>query len=171
MTHTNVAHNFNETTSIINNCSGNTPYPYHTYGIVDTGATQKYIKFNTACTIKVKVEMRLQFLPPYDTTIQATYRNELQLISLLATRAKTAHIFLYLQPGALISIGHLFDDGLMASFMAIHLKAEKQVKLVLEGSHNGISGMWHVNLYYNTHTVPTPPGPSDYDLLVDRNNP
>ena len=73
----------------------------------------------------------------------------------MSIRSKTSHIFPHLQSGSLISIGKLYDDGCTSTFTATNMTVKKQGELVLEGTRNGLTGMWHVQLT-PPHPITTP---------------
>ena len=95
--------------------------------------------------------MAPKFLLLDGSLVLETHKEDLNLISLLTTRYKTEHIFHHLKYEALISIGHIFDDGCTATLIATHL--------------NGSPGRWKVNLSDNSHTNPTPPRSSANNIL------
>ena len=79
-----------------------------------------------SCVNKVKTQQRPQVIFKDGNIMQATHKAELNLIPLLSTRAKTAHILPHIQSGELISIGKLCDDGCTATFTDTHKKVEKK---------------------------------------------
>ena len=66
---------------------------------------------------------------PDGSIMQATHKSELNLSPLLSTRGGKQHTYSYLQPGAQIYIGQLFDHGCTATFttttMTLHKQGEK----------------------------------------------
>ena len=92
------------------------------YRISDMGATQKYIKVNTPCAKKVKTTIGPKALLPDGRLVQATHRAEINVIPLLSTRAKTSHIFPYLQSGALLSIFQPCDDICTSTLTATYMR-------------------------------------------------
>ena len=95
------------------------------YRIVDTVATQNYIKVYTPCENKSNTIQGPRVILPYGRLIQAAHRAEINLIPLLSKRAKTAHPP-RIQSGALISIGQPCDYGCTATFNTTPMKVEKK---------------------------------------------
>ena len=139
------------------------------YVISDTCATKKYIKADTPCSNKVKTPQGPRVILTDGSLMQATHKAELNLIPLLSTRTKIAHIFLHLQAGALISIGQLCDDGCISPFTTTNRSVHKQVEVVLEGNPNGEAGTWQVKL--TPPQGPTPTHQSANTLMADRTKP
>ena len=126
------------------------------YGIVYKKATKNYTKVDTPCENKFKKTQGPKVLLLYVSLMKVTNRSELNLITLLSTRNKTAQIYPHLQTGALISIGQLCDDVCKATFNDTHRKVEKKGDIVLEGTHKGVADMWHVHLATTPQRIPTP---------------
>ena len=143
---TNVVNTLTSTTLNCNNFIGNPYKHHHAYVIVDTGATQKYIRSQTICTKKVNISNIPQVLLPYGSVMQATHMEDIHLVPLLSTRDNTQQISPHLKPGALISIGQICDDVCIATFTSKDMKVVKQGKIFLEGHREGAVGMWKVNL-------------------------
>ena len=97
--------------------------------------------------------------------MQETHKAELNTRPLISTGAKIAHIFPHLQPGELISIGKLCDDGCTSTLTATTMKLHKQGEVVLEGNHNGEAGMWQVKI--TSPQGPTPTHQSENTLMTD----
>ena len=102
--------------------------------------------------------------------MQATHKAELNLIPLLSTRVKIAHIFPHLQSVELNSIGKLYDDGCTATFTATTMTVHKQVEVFLEGNHNGESVMCQVKLT-PPYPSPTPTHQSANTLMEEQTKP
>ena len=79
--------------------------------------------------------------------MQATHRVELDLITLITCRERTAHIFPLLQSVELISMGKTYTNGCTDTFTTTRLTVENQHQTVPEGQHKGDSGMWQVAVY------------------------
>ena len=71
----NVVYNLNYIINKRNNFSRNPPYSNHTHGIVDTWATQKYIKVFTPWNKKVNISIVPQVILLDGICIHSTHRN------------------------------------------------------------------------------------------------
>ena len=101
------------------------------YGIEYTSATQNYIKVDTPCVNKIKIQQGPRVILPDGSLVQAIHKVELHLSPLLSTGAKTAHIIPHLQSRALISIGKICGDGCTATFTASNMTVKKKGEIVL----------------------------------------
>ena len=103
--------------------------------------------------------------------MQVTHRVLLNLYPLLTQAARTSHLFLQQQSGALIPIGKLCDDGFIAPFTATHISVVKDGLTMLEGNRSSTSGMWQINLTSNLKRPPSQQQPEALNDMSARSNP
>ena len=153
------------------NTSGNPPPNLDKYGIANTGETKNYTRVNTPCSNNKQISNGSPVILPDSRMMQATHRELLNLNPLLTQADRTSNFFPHLQPGALISIGQLCDDGCIATFTNTHLSIVKDGLTVLKGNRSSTSGMWQINLTSNPTRPPSQQQLAVLNALAARSNP
>ena len=123
--------------------------------LADAAASKHYVNPNQEkyCKIGTRIHNPPIIRSANGNVLEATHKTTIILPKELSTIAKEGYILPKLSTNTLISIGQLCDDKCIATFDAMSVKISKNNKIILEGSRDSKTGMWHMPLNNNGNTA------------------
>jgi hypothetical protein len=131
---------------------------------VDSGCTGHFLLVNAPCLKKVKSRTPLTVRLPNGDTMESSHTTELDIPELNAAASKS-HVFPGMANHALLSVGHLCNEGYIVTFKRAAVTIwDPNNSQILSGPRDVNTGLWCINLKHTNSHIPEPIANNVYEL-------